>query len=321
METCDEIYLKASALDECYDERESTVKAIAEVFDELISPDRLSDLNDIGYKDFEKFLNISPSGFLDLVDPVDRDEDGDRRRNNDDWEDLYAYDSDTARLVLEWLANEEDISKGLKKHDKDNDIVKELLSQAGSDPEESEREPLCGAGYNIVRIGSGDYCLKEKGSGTCTASSEGDERIEGVNYCLKRKGSGNCASLGETEKEIENTDYCLGHIYPKCEKNKSNWSQYNLNMALGFSDNAYDDVSLWTYAYSQREDNKKTSVEEILESIIADSICPVGNCDDVYLCLARVYEGSGTSLGAGNCGSTGANSLDIIDTTVSGCSL
>ena len=131
--TCDEIYLRASALNECYSKRENTVKRIARVFDDLINPKKLSDLNNIDEDDFSDYLNISITSFLDVVDPIDKDEDGDRRQNNDDWEDLYAYDSDNARLALEWIANDEDIAQTLQRKDKRDEIFTELFIRAGHD--------------------------------------------------------------------------------------------------------------------------------------------------------------------------------------------
>ena len=127
--TCEDIYLKATDLDRCYNTSESKVKAVAEVFDILINPRRLSDLNDIEVKDFSQFLSIGHRAFLDLIDPVHRDEDGDRR--NVYWEDLHAYDARSAQLVLEWIANEEKTARAISSKDKDLDIVRHLFCIAG----------------------------------------------------------------------------------------------------------------------------------------------------------------------------------------------
>lgn len=141
-ETCEDIYLKATDLDRCYDSTESRVKAISEVFDILVDPDRLSDLNDIDPKDFAHFLNIGWRAFLDLIDPIHRDEDGDRR--NTYWEDVYAYDVNTAQLVLEWIANEEKIARSISSKDEDMDIVRHLFCIAGrSVPEEEQTQYIC----------------------------------------------------------------------------------------------------------------------------------------------------------------------------------
>ena len=66
-------------------------------------------MNDIDVNDFKVFLDIGWRGFFDLIDPSHRDEDGDRR--DYDKEDLYAYDSDTSHLVLEWVANKPESSQ------------------------------------------------------------------------------------------------------------------------------------------------------------------------------------------------------------------
>ena len=215
IETCDEIYLKASALDECYSASENVVKDIADIFDELINPKKLSDLNDIDPDDFTEFLDISHTGFLDRVDPLDKDEDGDRHEHNDDWEDLYGYDSGNARLVLEWMANEEEIVNSLRRNDKDNKIITELLIVAGQDP------------------------LHSKSS--CLSDTQWDDE--------------------DNERD--------------------------LHLILGFSDNAYDNVSLLTYTNSNDEND---NFEEMLLSIA----CPNGitNCDLNYICLARYHEGA-----------------------------
>lgn len=127
--TCEDIYLKATDLDRCYNTSESKVKAVAEVFDILINPEKLSNLNDIEVKDFSQFLSIGYRAFLDLIDPVLRDEDGDRR--NVYWEDLHAYDARSAQLVLEWIANEEKVARAVSSKDKDLDIVRHLFCIAG----------------------------------------------------------------------------------------------------------------------------------------------------------------------------------------------
>ena len=126
---CEDMYLKATDLDRCYDTSENRVKAVAEVFDVLINPDRLSDLNDIEVKDFAHFLNIGYRAFLDLIDRVHRDEDGDRR--NTYWEDVHAYDYRSAQLVLEWIANEEKVARSISSKDKDSDIIRHLFCIAG----------------------------------------------------------------------------------------------------------------------------------------------------------------------------------------------
>ena len=126
---CEDMYLKAADLDRCYNSKENQVQAVSEVFDILIDPRNLSDLNDIEAVDFSLFLNIGWKGFLDLIDPVHRDEDGDRR--GEYWEDIYAYDIHTAQLVLEWIANEEQIARAVSSKDKDLEIIRHLFCIAG----------------------------------------------------------------------------------------------------------------------------------------------------------------------------------------------
>ncbi len=128
-EVCDSLYLKASDLDRCYNARENRVDEIAGTFDILINPRRLSELNDIEDEFFSDFLNLGYRGFLDLVDPIHIDEDGDRR--DDNWEDIHSYDSRTAQLVLEWMAEEEKIAKALQSKDKDDEIFRHLICLLG----------------------------------------------------------------------------------------------------------------------------------------------------------------------------------------------
>ena len=126
---CDEMYLKASDLDTCYNTREDAVDRVFDVFGVLQNPDTLADLNGIEEDDFQDYMVIGEQSFLDLVDPELDDEDHDRI--NEDWEDLYSYDADQARLVLEWIAENEEISKTMKNYDDDRSIMRELFTVVG----------------------------------------------------------------------------------------------------------------------------------------------------------------------------------------------
>ena len=128
---CEDIYLKAGDLNQCYNTGEDKIKRILEVFDILIAPDRSSELNDIDVNDFKFFLDIGWRGFFDLIDPSHRDEDGDRR--DYDKEDLYAYDSETSRLVLEWIANKSEIAKAIASKDRNREIMRHLFCIYGED--------------------------------------------------------------------------------------------------------------------------------------------------------------------------------------------
>ena len=140
-EVCDSIYLKATDLDRCYNTRENRVDEIADTFGILINPRRLSHLNDIDDQAFSDFLNIGYRGFLDLIDPIHIDEDGDRRHEN--WEDLYAYDSITAELVLEWIAEEEKASKSIQFEDKQGEVLRHLVCLVGQQYCSSLEQLLC----------------------------------------------------------------------------------------------------------------------------------------------------------------------------------
>ena len=140
-ETCESIYLKASDLNRCYNTREKQVDAIADAFDILINPRKLSDLNDIDEGAFSDFLRLGYRGFLDLVDPVHIDEDGDRRHDN--WEDLHAYSSDTAELLLEWLAEEKSIARVLKSSDKNGEIFRHLTCILGKEKQKRNNSKFC----------------------------------------------------------------------------------------------------------------------------------------------------------------------------------
>ena len=125
MEICDEIYLKARDLNRCYSARENAVKNVADVFDELINPKRIRDLSQIDVRDFRTYLNWGVRSFIDLIDEVDRDEDGDRY--NDDWEDLYAYDSKNIQVVLEWMCDDEDVQKAISSQDREMAVINQLI--------------------------------------------------------------------------------------------------------------------------------------------------------------------------------------------------
>ena len=141
--TCEDMYLRAADLDSCYNASENRVNTVSEVFDVLINPNRLSRLNDIEPADFSHFLSIGWRSFLDLIDPVHRDEDGDRR--GDYWEDIHAYDFQTAQLVLEWIANEEKIARSVSSKDEDLEIARHLFCIAGrSVAPRNQKQYLCG---------------------------------------------------------------------------------------------------------------------------------------------------------------------------------
>ena len=124
---CNEMYLRASELDDCYDSREETIKDVLDVFDELENPTRITDLNQLDVDDFKTYLKIGIQSFIDLIDEVEKDEDGDRI--NDDWEDVYAYGENNAETVLEWICSEDDIQDALKR---DIDNIKNELAQVFS---------------------------------------------------------------------------------------------------------------------------------------------------------------------------------------------
>ena len=140
-ETCESIYLKASDLNRCYNTRENQVDAIADTFKILINPRRLSDLNDIDERSFSDFLRVGYRGFLDLVDPVHIDEDGDRRHDN--WEDLHAYSASTAELLLEWLSEEESMARSLKSQDKGGEIFRHLTCIVGKKEQKRNKSKFC----------------------------------------------------------------------------------------------------------------------------------------------------------------------------------
>ena len=275
VEICDDIFLKASALDDCYNEKEDIVQDMADVFDELINPKKLSRLNDIDEDAFSDFLSLSPTGFLDLIDPLERH--SDRKKRDDDWEDLYIYDAINARLVLEWLANEEEFASILKSKDKNNDIIRALLQAGGSDLHRKRtryatpggKQPLC------IKGGTPDRH-------THVHDNNDDDPHHNVNPVF--------GNHPHTHTSADDHYHGSPHPHP------SAWDEEDLNMILGFSDNAYDDISILSYSYALDNDPMMT----MLESVYGGGYCPSeingeninqAACSLYYLCLARVYEG------------------------------
>ena len=137
---CDDMYLRASELDECYNSNEETVEDVLDVFETLENPKRISNLNDIDLDDLKTYLKIGIQSFIDLIDEVDKDEDGDRI--NDDWEDTYAYATNNAEVVLEWFCSERDVREALKNYYEDikNELVKRLDQESCENLEEEFEE-------------------------------------------------------------------------------------------------------------------------------------------------------------------------------------
>jgi len=241
-ENCEDIYLKAVDLDRCYDSTENRVKDISEVFEVLINPNRLSDLNDIETVDFSHFLNIGYRGFLDLVDPVHRDEDGDRR--NIYWEDIHAYDPGSAQLVLEWIANEEKIARSILSRDDNLDIVRHLFCIAGRSipfTESEQKQYICDS-WDI----NGTQC------NNLTESQLEEWTFTAVDWS---------ASSPPLEQ--------LCHDNP-------------LSIYIGLTQAKYDDVGFSTYAEAQDNGNALRIEENLIADICGNDqtcrqfyICPV----------------------------------------------
>ena len=148
------MYLKAGDLNQCYNTGEDQIKRVLEVFDVLIAPDRSSELNDIDVNDFKIFLDIGWRGFFDLIDPSHRDEDGDRR--DQDKEDLYAYDSETAHLVLEWIANKPEIAKAVAGEDRNREIMRHLFCIYGEEALDDRLDDVIDSIKNLADDGTRD---------------------------------------------------------------------------------------------------------------------------------------------------------------------
>ena len=267
VDTCDDIYLKATDLNNCYNESEALIKRVADIFDALINPKRLADLRDLDEDDFADFLNIGYQGFLDLVDPVDKDEDGDRR--NDDWEDLYAYGAKNARVVLEWLANEEDIAKTLKKEDRNDSIVKELLIAAGKDPLNARSELIILDAFPDPDNPDLNQCKNKIISRHTSDSTEKKVVLD-----LKR--------------EYQNKNECP----PSAADGKNTGlSLRKAHLLLGFADNAYDGVSILSYAYGQ-DAGQNPLTDMLMNSNHFECKNNVSHqdCLNIFFCLALKYE-------------------------------
>lgn len=257
-ETCEDMYLKATDLDRCYDSQENRVKAVSEVFEVLVNPDRLSDLNDIEDKDFSHFLNIGYRGFLDLIDPVHRDEDGDRR--NEYWEDIHAYDSDSAQLVLEWIANKEKIARTVLSKDDDLDIIRHLFCIAGrSVSEDEQKEYIC----DLWGVSVSD----------CNSITLGSD---GMWTPL------NPPNIDNWSITLEDSDPPSRGI---CHDNPA-------SIYIGLIQGEYDDVGFSTYAEAQDNDNAVEIAEDLIAEICGSSPLEENLCAQFYLCPVLVeYEG------------------------------
>ena len=225
-EVCDSMYLKATDLDRCYNTREYQVDAAADVFDVLITPRRLSDLNDIDEKGFSEFLNIGYRGFLDLIDPTHIDEDGDRRNRRDrNRGDRYAYDSDTAELVLEWLAEEEKISKSVQSKDKEDEILRHLVCLVGQEKCSEISRQLCST-----------------------------ERYPHTNVIIR--------DLCPNGRISTNT--AVTSLIGKCDDNHA-CHDNTLPFLLGLTSDVFDDVTLHTYANAQDNDGVTAALDDLIK--------------------------------------------------------
>ena len=138
---CDDMYLKADELNRCYNTYENIVEDILDVFEELENPKRISDLNDIDLDDFKAYLKIGIQSFIDLIDPIDKDEDGDRI--NDDWEDIYAYDADNVEVVIEWICSDHDVHNVINARDLPeiaNELIAVVYALHSSSKEDGDKE-------------------------------------------------------------------------------------------------------------------------------------------------------------------------------------
>ena len=250
--TCEDMYLRATDLDRCYNASENRVNAISKVFDVLINPSRLSRLNDIEPTDFSHFLNIGWRGFLDLIDPVHRDEDGDRR--GDYWGDIHAYDPQTAQLVLEWIANEEQTARSVSSKDKDLEIARHLFCIAGrSVAPSNQKQYLCDL-WNIS----------------------------------------NCASVTDGELEDELGFINWSDYKKRSSKHTTSCHDHPTSLYIGLTQGDYDDVAFSTYAEAQENDQAVNLAEDLIADLCADTSNDAEAliCVYAYACpVQNKYEG------------------------------
>ena len=300
--TCEDIYLKATDLDRCYNTSESKVKAVAEVFDILINPGRLSDLNDIEVKDFSQFLSIGYRAFLDLVDPVHRDEDGDRR--NTYWEDIHAYDARSAQLVLEWIANEEQVSRAVSSKDKNLDIIRHLFCIAGrSVSVNKQKNYICDLwGLNNCNLSDRTWNTpwdNDADPPVITSSSFEWEITVGDETWTW--------SVGVEEEPISSPPPNTSD-----KRRRNNWEFTNENSSvledchddpaslyIGLTQGEYDDVGFSTYAGKQENNQAENLSDKLINEICGTNTL----CNQFYKCpVWAEYEGYSTSHDDRNCG-------------------
>ena len=251
--TCEDIYLKATDLDRCYNTSESKVKAVSEVFDILINPEKLSNLNDIDAKDFSQFLSIGYRAFLDLIDPVFRDEDGDRR--NVYWEDLHAYDARSAQLVLEWIANEEKATRSIASKDKDLDIVRHLFCIAGRSVSVSKQKDYMCDLWDLSDSDCNSELPDENREKTWTVSNDVDD------------------PWTMTVKDSSDEEDC--HNNPA-------------SLYIGLTQGEYDGVAFSTYAKKQENDQAQNLSQKLIDKICSGSSL----CNEFYTCSVEIaHEG------------------------------
>ena len=124
-ESCDLMFLSASARRQCYELNFDDVGGLEEVFDTLSSNTiHLSDLEDMDIDDFKSFVQLDADGWVDLIEESDtKDED--------------KYDIGNARTALQWIAENDDVAEAIMDEDEHSDILRELFIVLGADSSNS----------------------------------------------------------------------------------------------------------------------------------------------------------------------------------------
>ena len=172
-DSCDYMFRNSRSRSACYNLTFDDVSDLEIVFDELHSSSiSKRSLEDIDVSDFEDFIALDVDGWVNIIV-------GEEGKDHDDHE---AYSSQEARAALEWIAENENVSRAIIDKDEHYDILYHLLLQFNKNT------------TGTLKVSSPDrYSLF--GSGKVKWCSDG---IDFDSTC----GSGNFFSLGDSVREF-----------------------------------------------------------------------------------------------------------------------
>ena len=115
---CDDIYNTRNDRDDCEELSVSQVERLSELHEFIEDPD-FDDLQDIDFRDFDVYLNIS-------IEPLEKE--------------IRGYNSREAKDFLSWLVLDEKITKIFEKEDNEYAVFQKILEEAKGDGLENKLE-------------------------------------------------------------------------------------------------------------------------------------------------------------------------------------